>query len=204
MGNGGRENSSDQVSQVDRATRLDARMQERRCSLTGCSRVDRSNAGGRITRRRMIKFKAQTRRSRSDWQQDSCPGPSAGAKWVFAAAGHERLSPDEAAEMTLDFLSMWTYRRLWSRTSDVSRKRQARRRRRPWLIWAEPRLDRQSERATVASGSKHAQGCFSLGVPDGSVQGRLAGPTRGGVSGLRHSLSGEIYLGARFVRRSRN
>ena len=144
------------------------------------------------------KSKAQTRRSRSDWQQDSCPGPSAGAKWVFAAAGHERLSPDEAAEMTLDSVGVDLSKVLGKDSGRIARgtRQDAAE---AWLIWAEPRPDGRSERAVVASESKHARGCFSaflrvLFRADWRGRHVVAFPTSGSL------CPAKINLGARFLR----
>ena len=43
--------------------------------------------------------RAQPRSRAADWQQTVVRAPASRAKWVYVAAGHERLGCDEAAEI---------------------------------------------------------------------------------------------------------
>lgn len=104
--------------------------------------------------------------------------------------GTNDLAPTRAAEMTVD-LSVWAYRRLWRSGLDVRRGRYDGGRTEAWLIRAVSRPGRAIRSARWWRLNQYTPGAASLGVPDGSAQSGLAGPTRGSVSGLRHSLSGE-------------
>ena len=136
------------------------------------------------------KSKTQTRRRGSDWQQDSCPGPSAGAKWVFAAAGHERLSPDEGGGDDGRLVGVGLSKALekWFGRMVRGTRREAD----GGLVnKGGVKAGRAVRSARWWRLNQYTPRAASLSVPDGSVQGGLAGPTRGSVSGLRHSLSGE-------------